>query len=131
MGGLIPAARRGGLEQHILGERCKFGPFTFGGGRNFPFAEFNAVDVGNASGGLGGILVGKKSQRQYMQGKKRDRIGGSTTHMDGERVTRGIAVGAGVAVSKIFFVFLFIVSSIANTVACFALFSSFRDTERR
>lgn len=73
----MPEAQRGGLEEHIRGERCQFGPFTFGGGRNVPLAEANAVDT---SGGAGW----KRSERQYLQGKGRDRIGGSTTHMDGE-----------------------------------------------
>lgn len=74
----MPEAGRGGLADHLMGERCKFGPFTFGGGRNFPFSETtDAAAAGNPH-------VGKKSQRQYMQGKRRDRIGGSTTHMDGE-----------------------------------------------
>ena len=71
MGAFMPESPRGGLEDHIIGDRCKFGPFTFGGGRNFPL-EY--LDVG---------LAGRQSQRQYMKGKSRDRIGGSTTHMDG------------------------------------------------
>lgn len=80
MGGLMPEAERGGLADHLGTERCKFGPFTFGGGRNFPFFESTA-DAGTGAAGSG---YAKKSQRQYMQGKRRDRIGGSTTHMDGE-----------------------------------------------
>ncbi|CAM9452827.1 unnamed protein product, partial [Pylaiella littoralis] len=77
MGGLMPEAERGGLLHHLMGERCKFGPFTFGGGRNFPFLESADACAG------GNPHAAKKSQRQYMQGKRRDRIGGSTTHMDG------------------------------------------------
>lgn len=72
MGGLIPESPRGGLAQHLRGERCKFGPFTFGGGRNYPLAS---MDVRN---------FGRCSERQLMRGKSRARIGGSTTHMDGE-----------------------------------------------
>ena len=72
MRAFMPESPRGGLEDHIIGDRCKFGPFTFGGGRNFPL---ESLDVG---------LAGRQSQRQYMKGKSRDRIGGSTTHMDGE-----------------------------------------------
>lgn len=55
------------------GDRCKFGPFTFGGGRNYPLM---APGERNAS---------RTSVRQFLQGRKRERIGGSTTHMDGER----------------------------------------------
>lgn len=72
----MPESPRGGLEEHLLGERCKFGPFTFGGGRNFPLEP---MDAGSAE---------RQSQRQYMQGKRRDRIGGSTTHIDGEDLKR-------------------------------------------
>lgn len=97
MKGLIPEAERGGLAEHIQGERCKFGPFTFGGGRNFPFSESMdpAGAAGNSGSGSGGgaVFAGKKSQRQYMQGKGRDRIGGSTTHMDGEMSMCGGAEG--------------------------------------
>lgn len=86
MSGLMPEARRGGLESHLGNERCKFGPFTFGGGRNFPFVE--STEAGAAAAAAAAATAGggyaKKSQRQYMQGKRRDRIGGSTTHMDGE-----------------------------------------------
>ena len=85
VGGLIPESLRGGLESHIRTERCKFGPFTFGGGRNYPLGD---MDAGSA---------GRCSQRQYDQGKSRDRIGGSTTHMDGERAMKW-AVGVGVLV---------------------------------
>ena len=77
MGGLIPESPRGGLQSHIQKERCKFGPFTFGGGRNYPLGF---MDAGSA---------GRCSQRQYLKGKSRDRIGGSTTHMDGERAGGG------------------------------------------
>lgn len=76
----MPEADRGGLLDHLKGERCKFGPFTFGGGRNFPFLE--STEAAAAAGG--NPHAAKKSRRQYMQGKRRDRIGGSTTHMDGE-----------------------------------------------
>lgn len=85
MGGLMPEATRGGLVDHLGGERCKFGPFTFGGGRNFPFLE--STDAAGTDGAAAAWAAGgyaKKSQRLNMQGKKRDRIGGSTTHMDGE-----------------------------------------------
>ena len=82
MSGLMPEAERGGLVDHLGSERCKFGPFTFGGGRNFPFSESTDAGTGAAGGGYA-----KKSQRQYMQGKRRDRIGGSTTHMDGESLS--------------------------------------------
>ncbi len=85
MKGLMPEARRGGLAEHLGSERCKFGPFTFGGGRNFPFMESTEAAAAVAAAAAGGGSVGKKSQRQYMQGKRRDRIGGSTTHMDGEK----------------------------------------------
>lgn len=85
MSGLLPEAERGGLLYHLGSERCKFGPFTFGGGRNFPF--FESADAGAGAAAGGGYA--KKSQRQYMQGKRRDRIGGSTTHMDGESHVQG------------------------------------------
>lgn len=71
---LMPEAKRGGLEDHLRGDACKFGPFTFGGGRNYPLAEREASFDGG----------GRMSQRQYEQGMDRKRIGGSTTHMDGE-----------------------------------------------
>lgn len=82
MSGLMPEAVRGGLAGDLGSDRCKFGPFTFGGGRNFPF--FESADAGTGAGGGGGSGYAKKSRRQYMQGKRRDRVGGSTTHMDGE-----------------------------------------------
>lgn len=73
MGSLMPESTRGGLKEHIFGERCRFGPFTFGGDRNYPLEPKGADDPR------------RQSERQYMQGKQRDKIGGSTVHLDGDQ----------------------------------------------
>eukprot|EP00752_Nemacystus_decipiens_P016682 g14922.t1 len=74
LGGLMPKTKRGGFVDHT-----DINPVTFGGGRNIPLSE------SLAGAGTGGAAAGpaKRSQRRMMQGKRRDRIGGSTTHIDG------------------------------------------------